>query len=191
MDIKRCLNKIKMQQLLMIIQRYGLNPKYKNPQKRKKAIKKTLLRYWKYEKRESCSICFEDIRFDNMIITPCSHFFCDMCLFSHIKLSETCPICRSYCSHIYVVERITRERLGFFIEFPKTEEVIQNEIIYQQRYILHMHFFLTHSLSITMFCINIMFMIFFINTISYFITDLANSYVEQYYLYNIYEIMFE
>lgn len=41
---------------------------------------------------ETCGICMER---ECGTITPCAHLFCSLCVLRHVKLSPTCPICRS------------------------------------------------------------------------------------------------
>lgn len=44
----------------------------------------------------NCTICFENISFDNNCITNCNHNFCKNCLDEWFKKNkDTCPICRT------------------------------------------------------------------------------------------------
>ena len=44
----------------------------------------------------NCTICFENISFDNNCITNCNHNFCEKCLDEWFKKNKnTCPLCRT------------------------------------------------------------------------------------------------
>ena len=35
-----------------------------------------------------------------MTVTPCLHSFCSACIFSHLKRSISCPLCRTQCQSV-------------------------------------------------------------------------------------------
>ena len=51
-----------------------------------------------YKQKSECSICLEDIKKKNIIVTNCYHIFCDKCLFNNFKCSDKCPLCRGVIS---------------------------------------------------------------------------------------------
>jgi hypothetical protein len=74
------LNRLTSSNLLELVNRYGLKPKYRNPQKRRMALIRELRAFWLQNPIEDCPICLEQNTFDHMVITPCAHLFCDTCL---------------------------------------------------------------------------------------------------------------
>ncbi len=48
------------------------------------------------KKNEFCSICLEKFIKDEKILkTPCSHFFHELCIREWLKISKSCPVCRT------------------------------------------------------------------------------------------------
>lgn len=45
------------------------------------------------EPKELCPCCLEE--FENMLVTRCSHKFCEPCVINSLRRKITCPICRS------------------------------------------------------------------------------------------------
>ena len=43
---------------------------------------------------KDCSICYKSLDNTNMIITPCSHSFCNECFFKWLGRKESCAMCR-------------------------------------------------------------------------------------------------
>ena len=101
-----CIKTLTIAQLIKLAQRFGINPRYKNPRKRKMALKKALASYWRMNPIEDCAICWEPIHPDKLFITPCVHLFCGDCLLAHINITEKCPLCRADCSYTYVINKI-------------------------------------------------------------------------------------
>ena len=53
----------------------------------------------------NCSICFEDIKQDNICLTNCKHMFCVDCIQTyhktlHNKTQMSCPMCRTSISSV-------------------------------------------------------------------------------------------
>ena len=44
---------------------------------------------------QTCAICMEDVGQKNAASTECGHTFCLSCLLSHLKHSNSCPLCRT------------------------------------------------------------------------------------------------
>ena len=42
-----------------------------------------------------CNICFDDIKSNMLVNTPCGHTFCNDCFFEWMKENYTCPCCRT------------------------------------------------------------------------------------------------
>jgi len=125
------LNRLTTLQLLELVNRYGLKVTYRNPQKRRTALIRALRNFWIKNPVEECAICLEQNSFDNMVITPCSHLFCDSCLISYIRIKENCPMCRKYCSYIEIISQISRERfiqIRAIIQSYKQNTVTENMI---------------------------------------------------------------
>jgi hypothetical protein len=48
-----------------------------------------------------CGICWEKIRHDNTVVTPCKHNYCTPCFFRWLKEKQNCPACRNeFGNHI-------------------------------------------------------------------------------------------
>ena len=45
----------------------------------------------------SCSICFENIKPDELQMTNCGHLFCDGCFTANEKNTDNCAVCRTRC----------------------------------------------------------------------------------------------
>ena len=63
-----------------------------------------------------CPICLEQIKYHSIISTRCAHLFCDGCLLTHVKIKESCPICRMECSYLYVCGNISSDRIKLIHE---------------------------------------------------------------------------
>jgi hypothetical protein len=62
--------------------------------------------YWEKNGMGDCPICLDTIEVTSVVVTPCSHLFCDTCLLEHLKKNESCPICRESCIYCDIVNRI-------------------------------------------------------------------------------------
>lgn len=123
----KCIRNLSIQQLIKLSQRYDLKPKYKNPRKRVSALRRCLRDYWRINPIGECSICWEQIRPNELFVTPCAHLFCNKCLLPHIRQCEKCPICRSDCSYTHLLKKMILfpELLAFLkslIAVPHVEE---------------------------------------------------------------------
>ena len=105
------LNRLTTSHLLELVNRYGLKPKYRNPQKRRMALIRELRALWLQNPVEDCAICLEQNTFDHMVITPCAHLFCDTCLIPYIRTKELCPMCRAHCCYVSVISQLSKERI--------------------------------------------------------------------------------
>ena len=114
-EINYFLNKLRMKQLLLLSQRFDIKVEYKNPQKRKKALLMYIKKYLEIQPIE-CPICLEQIKYHSIISTRCVHLFCDGCLLAHVKITESCPICRMECSYLYVCANISIDRMKLIHE---------------------------------------------------------------------------
>ena len=104
----KCLKNLSIIQLVKLSQRFGLNPQYKNPRKRKAALIRSLREYWKTNSIGECSICWEEIEPKKLCVTPCAHIFCFDCLIPYIRQSEKCPLCRAECSYAHILSKLFR-----------------------------------------------------------------------------------
>jgi hypothetical protein len=131
------LNGLSVGQLVLLIQRYDLEPRYNNPQNRKREIIYEIQKYWS-NNSEECAICYEPLDFNTVVATPCAHLFCDTCVIPHIKRTDSCPLCRTYCTYNFILDKIYIERM-FVIHkyFEEQKKIIQQqeavEEIVQQR----------------------------------------------------------
>ena len=114
-EINYFLNKLRMKQLLLLSQRFDIKVEYKNPQKRKRALLMYIKKYLEIQPIE-CPICLEQIKYHSIISTRCAHLFCDGCLLTHVKIKESCPICRMECSYLYVCGNISSDRIKLIHE---------------------------------------------------------------------------
>ena len=57
----------------------------------------------------SCNICYCDLS-DNMVKTPCSHYYCSSCFFKWMRESQTCPNCRKLLVQDSHIEALIVER---------------------------------------------------------------------------------
>ena len=114
----KCLKKLSILQLVKLSQRFGLNPQYKNPRKRKAALIRCLREYWKINPIGECSICWEQIQPKKLCVTPCAHLFCAECLIPYVRQSEKCPLCRAECPYVYLINRMIR--IPEIVSFLKT-----------------------------------------------------------------------
>lgn len=114
-EINYFLNTLRMKQLLLLSQRFDIKVEYKNPQKRKKALLMYIKKYLEIQPIE-CPICLEQIKYHSIISTRCAHLFCDGCLLTHVKIKESCPICRMECSYLYVCGNISSDRIKLIHE---------------------------------------------------------------------------
>jgi len=57
----------------------------------------------------SCNICYCDLS-DNMVKTPCSHYYCSDCFFKWMRESQTCPNCRKLLVQDSHIESLISER---------------------------------------------------------------------------------
>ena len=175
MQSKEIVDRLSLKQLFTMIQRFGLKPIYKNPQKRKMATKKCLEKYLNNNGLDPCVICFETMNLKNIIITPCTHFFCDTCLIPHINKSETCPICRSNCPYTYIKKMIPVNRLFLHIKIDSESITITNNINSSHHTGPYFCMLATTIKTIAI-IVNIIFVILFINLIAIVIAELTIFY---------------
>lgn len=71
----------------------------------------------------SCNICYSDLS-NNMVQTPCNHYYCSSCFFKWMRESQTCPDCRKLLVEDSHIESLITER--------KEELVIINKDITSQ-----------------------------------------------------------
>ena len=45
--------------------------------------------------KSQCNICFDNIKPNMLVNTPCGHSFCSECFFEWMKENYTCPCCRT------------------------------------------------------------------------------------------------
>ena len=57
----------------------------------------------------SCNICYCDLS-DNMVRTPCNHYYCSSCFFKWMRESQTCPNCRKLLVQDSHIEALIAER---------------------------------------------------------------------------------
>ena len=109
--IDRFVKRLSMKQLILLTNRYCLETSYKNPQKRKESLQRGLKTFCKKGFVDECAICLDQISFETVIITPCAHMFCDICIISNLSKSTHCPMCRSILPYEYMFEQINCERI--------------------------------------------------------------------------------
>lgn len=110
--INSVIGRLSILQMFKLANRYGITPEYKNPQNRKKVLQRCLKGYWvKNTKANECAICLEQISFKTLIVTPCAHLFCDVCILPNLCRSQNCPICRTWLSFSYMFGQISRDRI--------------------------------------------------------------------------------
>jgi len=78
---------------------------------------------------EKCSVCYDKLKIENSVITPCNHFFCSNCFFRWLRTKNTCPMCRlDLINRDNVrlnINTYSRELLGIMI---KGEEIAQKNM---------------------------------------------------------------
>ena len=84
-----------------------------------------------------CSICKQNIGITNNCTTECNHKYCLKCLLHHIKINNTCPLCR-----VILVER------EFDDDTDSSEEVRSHNIIEINTYEFHGRISLNNNLKI-------------------------------------------
>lgn len=134
-SIQSFISRLKIYHMVSFIQRFKLDVKYNNPQRRYRVMSHALKSYWKKNDLEDCSICLEPGNFDIAVATPCGHIFCDACLIPHIRRKETCPNCREHCSYLSILSQISLYRLAKLrlvctepIQRMENEEIISLEL---------------------------------------------------------------
>jgi len=71
-----------------------------------------------------CGICYTELDNTNMVVTNCSHMYCNVCFFTWLGRKETCALCRRVLlSDLVLDERL--ERL----------QGVQNELVTNCRYL--------------------------------------------------------
>lgn len=92
--------------------------------------------YWEKNGLGDCPICLEKMAVTALVITPCSHLFCDTCLLDHLKRNATCPICREECIYAAISIQVLMVGLNrdLIKEIMETQEMkrinkIHNHII--------------------------------------------------------------
>ena len=63
--------------------------------KRTCPLTKTDVIVQKPQKKDDCAICLCPIQDKNFAVTSCSHMFCLTCLATHLRLGNSCPLCRN------------------------------------------------------------------------------------------------
>lgn len=53
-------------------------------------------------KNTKCCICLEKIKFDELVITNCDHYYCRKCINNNFKYSRKCCICRSNVKNLFI-----------------------------------------------------------------------------------------
>lgn len=78
---------------------------------------------------EKCSVCYEELKLENSVKTPCNHFFCSNCFFRWLRTKNTCPMCRlDFINRNDIrieINTYSRELLGVMI---KGEEIAQKNM---------------------------------------------------------------
>jgi hypothetical protein len=46
------------------------------------------------EDNMSCSVCYKELKLDNIVNTMCNHVYCKTCFFKWMKQAYNCPMCR-------------------------------------------------------------------------------------------------
>ena len=121
----KCIRNLSISQLLKLSQRFNLNPQYKNPRKRKAALRRCLREHWKNHSIGECSICWEQIEPNRLCVTPCAHLFCNECLLPYVRQTEKCPLCRATCSYTTLLNKI--------IKIPELIAFLKNLVEMSQR----------------------------------------------------------
>jgi len=131
----KCIRNLSIQQLIKLSQRYDLKPKYKNPRKRVSALRRCLRNYWRINPIGECSICWEEIRPNELFVTPCAHLFCNKCLLPHIRQCEQCPICRADCSYTYLLKKMILfpELLTFLKSLITVPHIVEEEELIEEQ----------------------------------------------------------
>ena len=131
----KCIRNLSIQQLIKLSQRYDLKPKYKNPRKRVSALRRRLRDYWRINPIGECSICWEEIRPNELFVTPCAHLFCNKCLLPHIRQCEQCPICRADCSYTYLLKKMILfpELLTFLKSLITVPHIVEEEELIEEQ----------------------------------------------------------
>ena len=129
----KCIRNLSISQLLKLSQRFNLNPQYKNPRKRKTALRRCLRAYWRDHPIEECSICWEKIQPNKLCVTPCAHLFCNECLIPYVRQTEKCPLCRAECSYVHLLNKMFKkpELIAFLqtlMNVPQTEESLEESL---------------------------------------------------------------
>jgi len=180
------LNGLSVKQLLVLIQRYDLEPMYNNPQNRKREIIYEIRKYWGNNAVE-CAICYEPLDFNTVVATPCTHLFCDICVIPHIRKTDSCPLCRTYCTYNFILDKIYIERIfvihKYFEEQKKIaeqqeseEEIVQRRPHRRVQNHPSVQYFVGGCLSFTAFCINILSLTLFFYSIYYVSIDTSHIY---------------
>lgn len=68
--------------------------------------------------RITCSICWNvlnnPVLLNNSVISPpreaCCHHFCEQCIISHLKINQTCPLCRKPTELHHLVKNMEKQR---------------------------------------------------------------------------------
>ena len=85
----------------------------------------------------NCSICLEEINTNkNNTVTKCGHKFCSSCIFSHLKISNLCPLCREPLTEPNKKEKLSETTQYNIVEmashnynFQRPAAKIYNEIM--------------------------------------------------------------
>ena len=74
-----------------------------------------------------CGICWEKIRHDNTVVTPCKHNYCTPCFFRWLKEKQNCPACRNEFGN-HIVENREEFLKHAELRLGKTEEKHSSEL---------------------------------------------------------------
>jgi len=131
--INSVIGRLSILQMFKLANRYGITPEYKNPQNRKKVLQRCLKGYWvKNTKANECAICLEQISFKTVIVTPCAHLFCDVCILPNLCRSQNCPICRTWLSFSYMFGQISRDRIpSLYSHWKVFKTTTQMNVLFQ------------------------------------------------------------
>ena len=126
------LHRLKISQLKKLVDRYSLQPPYRSRWRKRDVIIYTLAKYMKTNGIGECPICFESNTYETVVITNCTHIYCDMCLIQHLEQNYTCPMCRESIDVIDILCKISSHRLkqlGILMKKKKETNLVELDIV--------------------------------------------------------------
>lgn len=96
---------LSMDKLRSINKYYALKPC-----KTKRQLAQNIARHLR-NTRLICPICVDVIEDRYKVITECQHAFCDICILQHFKTSLQCPMCRTTCTYMKIINQMNNARL--------------------------------------------------------------------------------